>query len=247
MFFNYLYNLKILKMKNLLIFGLFIMALIMVQYTQAQTVDDVIEKYVTAMGGKEKMMTLTTVKMTGSFNVQGTDVSIVSTRKHMAGMRLDISVMGTENYQVMTATKGMIFMPIQGQTAPEEMPEDVFKTGQNQLDLQGAFLNYKEKGTAIEMTGKETVDGTECYKLKVTFKNGNKTDYFIDTKSNRIFKTSTKIMANGEEMDAFTTFSNYKQVDGFWFAFTNVSARGETNYEKIEVNIPVDDAIFKAN
>lgn len=234
-------------MRNLLIFGFFVMAMIMVQFAHAQTADDVIDKYITAMGGKEKMMSLTSVKMTGSFNVQGTDVSVVVTKKQGVGYRLDLSVMGTDNYQLVTPSKGWIFMPIQGQTAPEEMPEDVYKSGQNQMDLQGAFVNYKEKGHTIEMAGKETVDGTECYKLKVTFKNGNKTDYFIDTKTNRLYKTNTKVNANGEEIDAYTVFSNYKQVDGFWFAFTTTSTRGETNYEKIEANVAVDDSVFKNN
>ena len=234
-------------MRNLLIFGFFVMAMIMVQFAHAQTADDVIDKYITAMGGKEKMMSLTSVKMTGSFNVQGTDVSVVSTRKHMVGYRLDFSVMGTDNYQLVTPAKGWIFMPIQGQSAPEEMPEDLYKSGQNQMDLQGAFINYKEKGHTIEMAGKETIDGTECYKLKVTFKNGNKTDYYIDTKTNRLYKTNGKINVNGEEVDSYTVYSNYKQVDGFWFPFTTVSQRGETNYEKIEANIAVDDSVFKNN
>lgn len=235
-------------MRNLLIFGFFIIALVMVQFAQAQSVDDVIDKYIAAMGGKDKMLSMTSQKMTGSFEVQGTPINIVATRKHEVGYRLDISVMGTENYQLITPTKGWTFMPVQGQSAPEEMSDDQYKSGQNQLDMQGPFINYKEKGHKITLSGKETVDGTECYKLVVAFKNGTKTDYYIDTKTNRIYKTSTKINVNGEEVDAYTIFSNYKQdANGFWFAYTTVSTRGETNYEKIETNIAVDDNIFKNN
>lgn len=235
-------------MRNLLIFGFFVIALVMVQFAQAQSVDDVIDKYIAAMGGKEKMMSMTSQKMTGSFEVQGTPVNIVATRKHEVGYRLDISVMGTENYQLITPTKGWSFMPVQGQSAPEEMNDDQYKSGQNQLDMQGPFINYKEKGHNITLSGKETVDGTECYKLVVAFKNGTKTDYYIDTKTNRIYKTNTKINVNGEEVDAYTIFSNYKQdANGFWFAYTTVSTRGETNYEKIETNIAVDENIFKNN
>lgn len=233
-------------MRNLMIFGLFVIALVMVQFAQAQTVDDVIDKYIAAMGGKDKMMSLTSVKMTGGFNVQGTDVSLITTRKHMVGLRLDISVMGTENYQIVTPTKGWVFMPVQGQSSPEEMTEDQYKGSVNQLDLQGPLLNYKEKGHTVTLVGKETVDGAECYKLNVVFKNGAKATYFIDTKTNRITKTSAKVMMNGEEVDAETTFSNFKQdPNGFWFPYTNVSSRGETNYDKIETNIPVDESIFK--
>ena len=225
---------------------MFILALVFAQFAQAQTVDDIINKYIAAMGGKEKMMSLTTVKFTGNLNIQGADVSIITTKKHLVGSRADISVMGSENYQIVTPAKGWVFMPVQGQTSPEEMPEDQFNFSVNLLDLQGTLINYKEKGTTIEMAAKETVDGTGCYKLKVIFKNGNHTDYYIDSKSNFIFRISTKGNMNGEETDIATTYSNYKQnADGYWFAYTSSNSRGETNYEKIETNIPVDDSIFK--
>lgn len=233
-------------MKNLIIFGIFILALVFAQFAGAQTVDDVINKHIEAMGGKDKMMSLTSLKMSGSFNVQGTDVSMVITRKHMVGSRADISVMGTENYQLITPAKGSVFMPIQGQSEPQAMPDDQLKTGQTQLDLQGPFINYKEKGNTISLVGKETIDGTECYKLQVTFKNGAHTDYYISTKDNRIYKTSTKLNINGEDTDVETVYSNYKQnADGFWFPYTTTSLRGETNYDTIETNIAVDDKIFK--
>ena len=233
-------------MKNLIVFGIFILVLVFAQFAQAQTVDDVINKYIDAMGGKEKMMSLNTVKMSGSFNVQGIDVAVTITKKHMIGTRADFSINGTENYQIVTADKGSVFMPIQGQAAPEPMSDDQLKMGQTQLDVQGSLFNYKEKGNDVVLAGKETIDGTECYKLNVTFKNGNKTNYYISSKDNRICKTSTKMTINGEEADVETTYSNYKQnAGGFWFAYTTVSTRGETNYDSIETNIAVDDSIFK--
>ncbi|MEI9958860.1 MAG: hypothetical protein WDM90_21685 [Ferruginibacter sp.] len=161
-------------------------------------------------------------------------------------MRNDISVMGTENYQVVTATKGTVFMPVFGQSAPSPMPDDQYKTALPLLDLHGVFSNYKEKGTQLELQGKETVDGMECYKIKATYKAGNVITYYIDTKTDRLYKTSTKGTANGEEVNVDNTFTNYKQnADGFWFAYTSTNSRGETDFDKIETNIKVDESIFK--
>lgn len=214
----------------------------------AQTVDEIIDKYTDALGGKAKLGTLKTVRMDGNMNIQGTDVAIVNTRLNMVGSRTDISVMGTENYQLVTATKGWVYMPIQGQTAPEEMPDDQFKNSYNLLDVQGILFNYKDKGVLVELAGKESSDGAENYKLKVTNKLGFISNYFIDTKTYRVNKVSAKISVNGEEMDVTTSFSNYKQnADGFWFAYTSSSTRGEINYDKIETNIAVDEKIFKVN
>ena len=229
-----------------MIFGLFIIAIVFAQFAQAQTVDEVIEKNITAMGGKEKLATLNSYRMEGSMSVQGTDVSITITKLHAVGSRTDISVMGTENYQIVTPTKGTVFMPVFGQASPQDMPDDQFKAGQNALDLHGTFVNYKDKGMQVELLGKESTDGIECYKLKVTFKNATVATYFIDTKTDRVYKVTAKAMVNGEATEAATTFSNYKQnADGFWFAYTNISPRGKTNYEKIVTNVPVDVNIFK--
>lgn len=233
-------------MRNLLIFGFFIIALIMVQFAQAQTADDVIDKYINALGGKEKLLSLNSVRMQGNINIQGTDVSLTITKLNNVGIRTDIEVMGTSNYQIVTAAKGVSFMPVQGMSAPTDMTDDQFKASQVQLDIQSPLLNYKDKGNKVELLGTEKIDGEDNYKLKITYKNGLVSLYFIGSKNNRINKTSGKRTINGEEMDVETTYSNYKQTpDGFWFAYTTSSMQGETNFDKIEANIKVDESIFK--
>lgn len=233
-------------MKNLIVFGLFILSMVLVQFAQAQTADDVVNKYIDALGGKAKLSSLKSVKMTGSMSIQGTDISLSITKLHMKGMRMDISVMGTENYQIITPGKGVTFMPVQGMSAPTDMSEEQAKSAQSQLDVQSSLLDYKEKGTSVELLGKEKVDGADNYKLKVTYKNGVSTTYFIGADNYRLNKTTSKRTINGEEMEIENAYSNYKQVDGFWFSFTSTSSvQGETNYDKIETNVPVDESIFK--
>jgi hypothetical protein len=233
-------------MKKLKSLATIFFAIFSVIALNAQTVDEVIEKNITAMGGKEKLATINSVRKEGNLNIQGTDVSIISTILHGVGSRADISINGTENYQIATMSKGIIFMPVQGMSDPTEMPADLLKAGQIAMDLKGIFVNYKEKGIQVELAGKETVDGMECYKIKVVFKNGNNTNYFIDSKTDRLFKTTTRSNVNGEEVEIFTIYTNYKQnADGYWFAYTTTTNRGETNYDKIETNIKVDEGIFK--
>src|SRR5450432_2265931 len=138
-------------MKPLMTFCLLVTAIVFTQFTHAQTADEVIDKYITAMGGKEKMASVITMKMEGNLNVQGTDVAMVITKKHLVGMRIDISVMGTENYQIITPAKGTVFMPVQGMSAPTAMPDDQFNAILPQLDLQGMLVDYKNKGTTVEL------------------------------------------------------------------------------------------------
>jgi hypothetical protein len=234
-------------MRNFMLFGLFVLLLISVQFASAQTVDEIVEKYVDAMGGKDKLLTLKSVKMDGSMNVQGNDVSIITTKLQNVGVRMDIKIMDKENYQIYTPTKGWSFMPIQGQETPQEIPEEILKGAQSQLDIQGVLFNYKEKGHKVELAGKESVNGTECFKLKITYKNGNTANYFIDTKTFRINQVSMMREIQGEEKEVSNVYSNYKQNDGgYWFPFTATNMQGEITYTKIETNITIDESIFTA-
>ena len=232
-------------MKILMVSGLLLIAMTFTRILHAQTANDLVNKYISAMGGKQKLASLRTVKMEANLNVQGTDIGIVITKKHLAGMRIDISTMGTENYQIVTPAKGTIFMPVQGMSEPTAMPDDQLKAILPQLDLEGSFVNYENKGTIVELIGHENVDGEDCYNLKVTDKNGIITNCFISAKTSFIVKTNGKRVLNGEEMEVATTYNNYKQnADGFWFPYSTTNMQGTTDFSKIDTNIPVDESIF---
>ena len=85
-----------------------------------------------------------------------------------------------------------------------------------------------------------------AYNLKVTFKNGIITNYYIDSKTSRIVKTTGKQNMNGQEMDVTTTYTDYKQnADGYWFPYSTTNMQGTITYDKIQTNITVDESIYK--
>ena len=237
-------------MKKITGLGIFICSILFANFVQAQTAAEIISKHIAAMGGREKIMTLSTAVMNGTFKATGDTalISIVTTKKQMIGSRIDIEANKTSNYQIITPANGWIYTPVQGDKEPRLLNEDQVKALQVQLDLHGPFINTTEKGYKIELAGKDTVNGLMCYKLKVTAPNSNVTVYSIDNKSNFIVKTSTKMFQFGAMEDVVTTYSDYKQnADGFWFAYTNVTPRGKTHYDTIVTNVPVDVSIFKTN
>jgi hypothetical protein len=232
-------------MKQIKLGILAIAGLVSVQAMQAQSVDDIVNKYVDALGGKDKLATLKTVRMEGTMNANGTDIVVTITKSQMVGVRTDIAVMGMNGYLIITPTAGWSFMPFAGQTSPEAMKDEQVKSSAASLDLQGNLFNYKEKGNKVELLGKENVGTVECYKIKVTLKSGKIATYFIDTKSNYLIKSVTTQSINGEEKEVENTYSNYKATaNGFIFPYTTTNAQGEINFSKIEANIPLDDKVF---
>lgn len=234
-------------MKKISGFGILICLVLLAQFAQGQTMAEIISRHVAAMGGREKIMTLNSLGMVGTFQTGG-DTSIIPVsvnKKHMVGSRMDIIANNTNNYQVVTPRDGWIFTPVQGDKEPRPLPPDFLKSQQVQLDLHGPFVNSTEKGYKIEMAGKDTVFGNPCNNLKVTAPNGNITVYSIDSKTSFILKASTKMFQFGAMEDVATTYGDYKQNEaGFWFSYSNISPRGKTIYDKIVTNTAVDVSIF---
>ena len=216
----------------------------------AQTVDEVIDKHIEAIGGKEKLTALKSIRMETNLSVQGMDIPVIQTRVHNVGQRVDISAMGMEGFVILTPTAGWTFMPFMGQSAAEAMPEEQVKEGVDELDLQGSLLNYKEKGHTVELVGKEAVDGTEAFKIKLTTKGGKVRTFFIDPKNYYIIRSVAKATVNGQEQEVTINFGDYKKTEeGYVFPHSIGGAfgQGDMTVTKIEINKPVDEKIFKVN
>ncbi|MBK9270580.1 MAG: hypothetical protein IPM48_03195 [Saprospiraceae bacterium] len=211
----------------------------------AQNVDEIISKHITAIGGAEKIAALNSVVVEAKVNAQGMEIPITMTTVHNKGWRMDISLMGMNGWMIMRPDSGWMFMPFQGQTKPEALPQDALKEGMSQMDIQSVLFNYKEKGHDVSYLGMDDVEGTECYKLKATTKEGTVSYFLIDPASNYIVKTVNKRKAGGQEMEIESFFSNYKPVDGgYIMAHTITSQMGPLDIVKIRVNEDVPDSKF---
>lgn len=226
-----------------------LLLLVGVQAVKAQTVDEVVDKFIAAIGGKEKLMALNSLKLEGSLNVQGLDIGVTVTVLNGKGSRTDISVPGqSDGYRIVTPTKGWNFLPFQGQSSPEEAPEDQVKAGQSALDLQSPLLNYAAKGHKVELLGKEKVDAADCYKLKVTYKNGKMATLFIDATTYYRVKSISTVNINGEDTEVETTYTDFKKTpEGYVLPYSQTTPNGTIVYSTISINKPVDENIFKAN
>ena len=213
---------------------------------QAQTADEIVAKHITAIGGADSWKKINSMYQEGSMTVQGTDVAIAMTVLHKKGMRQNISLMGMTGYQIMTPTAGWNFMPFQGQQKPEAITADELKENVDELDTQGELIDYKTKGHTVEYLGKDDVEGTEAYKLRITQKSGKVKTFYIDPATNYIIRTVAKQKANGQEVEVTTDLSDYKKLpEGIVVPMSVKLPFGQMKVTKVEVNKPVDENLFK--
>jgi len=213
---------------------------------KAQTADEIVTKYIDAIGGAENWKKVNSIRTEGAMNVMGNDVSITITKLQGKGMRQDIAVAGMTGYVIVTPASGTTFLPFQGQSDPQPMPADALKENQDQLDAQGVLLDYKTKGHTVELLGKETINGAECYKVKITLASGKVATGYFDTKTNYLVRYITKQHANGQEIEQIISFSNFQKLpEGIVVPMTISQQRGDITVSKVEINKPVDESIFK--
>lgn len=232
-------------MKNLLILGFFIVALVVAQFAQAQTVDEIINKHVTALGGKENLSKIQNVVMEGSLSIQGTEIALKITQVNNKLNRQDITAMGMAGFDLMTDKDGWRYFPFQGMQKPEPKTADEVKESQSDLDISGPLVDYAAKGHKVELLGKEDVDGTECYKIKATLAGGKDMTFFIDPASSMIIRTKSKVKANGQEVDVQTDISDYKEVEGVKMAYSITVSFGTILINSIKVNQVIPESAYK--
>jgi outer membrane lipoprotein-sorting protein len=214
---------------------------------RAETVDEIINKHIDATGGAATWKKILAVKMEGSVSAQGMDIPLTFSKSQDKGFRMDMTVMGMSGYVIMTPSTGWVYMPFQGQKQPEAMTSDDIKDGLSELDIQ-KLLDYKQKGTTAELVGKEDVEGTECYKIKLTLKSGKTVTEFIDPSNYYVIREVQIVKANGKQMEQTNNFSNFKKLpEGITLAMTISSPMGDVTFTKVTINPTFTDSTFKSN
>jgi len=246
-------------MRNLALFGLLIIFLVAVQFASGQTVDDVIEKYEKARGGKDKLLAIKSIYMEGSREMMGNEVAVKITKEQGKLSRTEFEIGGTNGFMLVTEKEAWSYIPMRSPT-PTKMPDEALAGMQTELDIAGPLVDYVAKGNTTELLGKDTVDGNTCYKIKLTTKAGKEIKYWIDTTTYLIIQSAAKGGGRGpagagkSETEVFTLYADYKAVDGIMFAH-NIETKnpagqgragGGTTFDKIEINTLVDAKLYKA-
>jgi len=218
---------------------------------QAQTADEIIAKYITAVGGADKIRAVTTLKRSGKFiGGGGFEAPYTQENKRPSSVRQEFTIQGLVGINAYDGKTGWKIEPFGGKKDPESLSEDEMKSILEDAVFDGPLVDYKEKGNKVEYLGLEPVEGTDAIKLKVTVPNGDVYQYFMDTDYYVPIKIETKRMIRGAEREFETTLGDYKEVNGWYLPFsTEVGAKGSPfkstiAFETIEANLPIDDARF---
>lgn len=216
----------------------------------AQTADEVIQKYTATMGGLDAFQKIQTAKFTANLTVQGMDLPMTLQVINGKAMRVDVDVMGQPVVNCYKDGKGWKINPFAGAETATDVEGTELAEFRNQASLASSLMNYKTLGHTVELLGQATVEGIQTHKIKLTNKDdGRSTVFFISTADNLILKTTSTREMQGVETEVETWFSNVKEFAGLKFYMTrDQKINGQTiqaiTYTNVELNVPVDEKIF---
>jgi outer membrane lipoprotein-sorting protein len=219
----------------------------------AQTLDDIVAMNLKSKGGIEKIRATQTVRMTGTIAArdpmgQEMKAGMLILAKRPNLMRRETTLNGD---QVVTAFDGQMFWMARGRSQPQVLPGPQSAYAMQDAEFDSVFVDYKEKGYKIALVGKETLDGTPVYHLKVTKKSGPVQDFYLDAQTGLEKKISVRLdTPNQQTIVVATEMSDYRDVDGRQIPFStqqtqNNVAVSTVTLDKVEFNVPADDALFR--
>jgi hypothetical protein len=222
------------------------------QDQKTPTLDELVTKNIEAKGGAEALRALQSLRSNGKLIVNEGQLQLeyAQTKKRPGEVRSELSLQGMTAVQAYDGKEGWKIWPFQGRKDPEKMSADDVKPLMEEAEIDGPLVDWKAKGSTLEYLGREDVEGTSAYKIKVARKNGDVSFVYLDPDHFLEIRILTQRIKHGAQEEVETDVGDYEKIGGVFVPFSVESGRkGDPDKQKIviekaEANVPVDDAIF---
>jgi hypothetical protein len=208
------------------------------------TVNDVLNKYLQSIGGRDKITTLSDVVITSSGDVQGQKIVRTQKIKGSDKSYMDITLPD----QNMTAVKILVngdSVKLSQMGQSPALDEDARKEIKEDAKLFPE-LDFNKAGYKTELTSIRNINGKDAYEVKVTMPSGNVSTYYYEVSTGYKLKAS---MTGPRGGTSTVDYSDYRDVSGFKFPYHVILDQGELvldmKVESVRLNTGLTDADFK--
>jgi len=218
--------------------------LLLFNRSDAQTIDEIVQKHIAAIGGYEKIKAIKTITFEGSNQSNTINTTfksyIVNDR---AACTIGIAN-GKKSKGIVTKKDGWICTPDSSIKMTKKTKLQI-KLDQRALDIQGPLIDYEKKGNKIKYLGLEKINNVECYKLKLKKSDKSSFIYYIDNRSYLITRTiSLWPIGNVPEFTYDYTYKTFE--NGYTFAIRSVRIQDSliNTYNNYIINPTIDKSVF---
>ena len=221
--------------------------LIAVAVINAQSLEEIVKNYSVAMKS-DKLAGVTSIKISGKMSAMGMEMPMVMFMKNPDKIKVTYSFNGQDMVSVFDGEKGYMINPMMGSSDPVELTGDQLTQVQKNNAFRNELFNYFKNGQ-LTLEGQENVNDKPAFKLKANV--GSSPIYmFLDKGSYMLVKTSVTVDQMGTSMNVDSYMTDYVDIDGVVMpkkttAMANGMEAAVITFDKIEVNIPMEDSVFK--
>ena len=206
---------------------------------EGMTAQNVLEKYIKAIGGKEKLMGVESYSLIAEAEMQGMILNLEVKKTSKNQYMQDVKVMGNSmSKQVVDGDKG--YMVMQGQR--KDLGEDELKKVKEE---SAPFPELNLLNTDVVLEGVEVIDGKKAYKIKIS---DEKTSFY-DIETGLKVQDAVSVEAQGQQVNTTFDYTDYKEVSGIKFPFLFIQTMGAQKFDfivkEIKVNEGVSDVDFE--
>lgn len=214
----------------------------------SQTLDEVLASHFSA-SGQDSLLKVNSQKVIGKMIQGGFEIPFVQYAKRPGKVRLEATFQDLTLIQTFNGTEGWIINPFAGVTTPQPMTEDQLRNIKYQADTDGMLWNWKEKGYQVTLEGKEDMEGTSCYNVKLVTEPGDIFTFYIDADSYILLRQNSKMMVMGNQSESDAYYSNYFVLNGMAIpgkveSKMNGQLVMTLVFDKVEFNQELEDTMF---
>ena len=227
-------------------------------YAQDMTAEEVINTYFENTGGIDAWKSIKGLKLSAKLNQGGMEIPIDIYQMSDGRTATIINLQGQQFKQNVFDGEVMWAMNFQTMKAEKMDAETTANAKLDLNDFPDPFIDWKEKGYAIEMMGMEEFQGSETIKIKLTMEpytvegkeEENVAFYFFDPENFVPIARQSEIkIGQAKGIISEATFSDYQEVGDVYmpFSITQGSKGGPSQpitFESIEIIEDADASIF---
>lgn len=218
----------------------------------AQTTDEIVKKALDARGGIDKIKAVESERISGRISFsQGIEGTVVLELKRPHKLHSEITVEGQRILRVYDGkSAGWTVNPFEENKDAREMSGEELKEMPEEADLDGPLVDYKTKGTQVELIDKEDLHGKPVYRMKLTNKNGEVRSYLIDASTFLTTKWEGIRKIGDKELPWECALSDYRLVQGLKFPFKieqgspGTDLKQSLTVDAVEIDPKIDESDF---
>jgi hypothetical protein len=219
----------------------------------AQSVDEIIAKYIAFTGGEQQWKTIQSTVTSGTYNYGGIEFPFKAYSKAPNLYKYIVSSNGKYFAQAFDGKEGWKIDGFKNETKKTILigRQALAMANEADVELENPFINYQKKGHQAFLEGRDTIEDKICFKVKFIRNNVDTETYYFNAENFELVKKQS--VSKNAELDSSmldTFYSAYREINGIKIPFKSISkVNGQIiltiTVEKVQLNVPIQNSEFK--